>query len=77
MALRAANDYFTQATIEGDTLRFGLPAATRKACSPQLMAQEPPSLPPSWLSALMTRPEKACVSSMLPKSLIGLIRNKS
>lgn len=34
------NDYFTQATIEDDALRFGLAAATRKACSPQVMAQE-------------------------------------
>ena len=34
------NNYFTQATIDRATLTFGLPAATRKICAPDLMDQE-------------------------------------
>lgn len=34
------NDYFAQASVEGGGLQFGLPASTKKACSPDLMAQE-------------------------------------
>lgn len=34
------NSYFTQATIEGKTLQFAHPAATLKACLPDVMAQE-------------------------------------
>ncbi|WP_161796870.1 META domain-containing protein [Devosia soli] len=34
------NDYFTQATIEGAKVQFGVTAATRKACTPELMTQE-------------------------------------
>lgn len=34
------NSYFTQATIEGSKLQFAPPAATLKACLPDLMAQE-------------------------------------
>ncbi len=34
------NDYFAQASVEAGGLQFGLPASTKKACSPDLMAQE-------------------------------------
>jgi len=34
------NDYFTQATLDGDKLQFGVTAATRKACATDLMTQE-------------------------------------
>ncbi|SFV29477.1 putative lipoprotein [Devosia crocina] len=34
------NSYFTQASLDDTALRFGLAAATRKACTPRLMAQE-------------------------------------
>lgn len=34
------NDYFTQAVVDGSAVTFGTAAATRKACTPDLMAQE-------------------------------------
>ena len=71
------NDYFTQATIEGDTLRFGLAAATRKACSPQLMAQEAAFF--AALSAVAAYEQDQDSLRLLDAAqipLIGLIRNK-
>lgn len=34
------NSFFTEATIESDTIAFGPPAATRMACEPVIMDQE-------------------------------------
>lgn len=34
------NSFFTQASMDGDTLQFGHPASTRMACQPDIMAQE-------------------------------------
>lgn len=34
------NSYFAQATLEGSKLKFAHPAATLKACQPEIMAQE-------------------------------------
>ncbi len=34
------NDYFAEARLEGETLQFGSPAATRKTCPADLVAQE-------------------------------------
>lgn len=34
------NDFFTEASIEGETIEFGPPAATRMACEPTVMDQE-------------------------------------
>jgi putative lipoprotein len=34
------NDFFTEVSIEGETIAFGPPAATRMACEPTIMDQE-------------------------------------
>lgn len=34
------NNFFTEATIDGDAIAFGPPAATRMACEPSIMDQE-------------------------------------
>jgi len=71
------NDYFTQASIEGETLRFGLAAATRKACSPQLMAQEAAFF--AALSAVAAYEQAEDILRLLDAAqipLIGLVRNK-
>jgi putative lipoprotein len=71
------NDYFTQASMDGPKLQFGLAAATRKACPPEIMAQES-----AFLTALtaISGYELAGDSLRLLDAagvpLIGLVRSK-